>query len=376
MTKRIYDKNGYYEIEDNPIARSGIFQYLGREISPLLEPDKVYNVYRPPEELNNETTINSFRLCPWIPTHQMLGDGNTPAENVGVQGTTGERVYFDDGVLYSNIKVFGNQLKELVDTDKKELSIGVWCEYQIKAGISPDGTPYEVIQKNISANHLASVEEGRAGAQVAVMDKAISFALDFNSVKEVKNNMGLKEIMDAVKKLSASDQKKLASMDELTPEKAEDQDPESATDEDTAEDEDPDKGKDEDKPSSNAQDSAIVLLTKAVESLSSEVKEIKSGQSNAMDAQSLMKEINEKNELVNKVSPVIGAFDHSVMDKQAVAVYAVEKIGIACDQGHELAALNGFLSARSTPTYTVDRATDNKAQDNSGLDDALKAGGY
>ena len=51
------DENGYITIPKNPISKSGVFQYLGKSISPELEPDKVYNVWRPEEELNNPETI-------------------------------------------------------------------------------------------------------------------------------------------------------------------------------------------------------------------------------------------------------------------------------------------------------------------------------
>ena len=90
------DENGYITIHKNPISKAGVFQYLGKSISPDLEPEKVYNVWRPEEELNNPETIESFRLTPWIPEHVMLGKGAgfKPAEVVGVQGVTGETVEF------------------------------------------------------------------------------------------------------------------------------------------------------------------------------------------------------------------------------------------------------------------------------------------
>ena len=124
MSKRQFDSNGWYEVKNNPISKTGVFQYLGKNISETLEPEEIYNVYRPESSLNNPDTINSFKLVPWIPYHEMLGDGFTPAENVGVECTTGEQVYYKDGTLYGNIKVYGQKLAAMIQDGVKELSLG------------------------------------------------------------------------------------------------------------------------------------------------------------------------------------------------------------------------------------------------------------
>lgn len=77
---REYDINGWAEIKGNPISKVGVFPYLGSQIDKSLIPDKIYQVYRPMEELNNPETINSFKLVPWTDEHEMLGKGMTPAE--------------------------------------------------------------------------------------------------------------------------------------------------------------------------------------------------------------------------------------------------------------------------------------------------------
>ena len=43
------------------------------------------------------------------------------------------------------------------------------------------------------------------------------------------------------------------------------------------------------------------------------------------------------------------------MDESGVAKYGLEKMGVACDSGHEVAMLKGVLHARKAPTFTVDR---------------------
>ena len=86
----------------------------------------------------------------------------------------GEDVYFDDadGMLKGNIKVFSDGLKELVDNGLKELSLGYKCNYEFTPG-TLKGERFDAIQTDIRGNHLASVEEGRMGPEVAVLDSAI-----------------------------------------------------------------------------------------------------------------------------------------------------------------------------------------------------------
>ena len=119
-SNRIVDQNGFVEIKANPISKVGIFDYSGMQVGDKETPDKIYKVYRPAEELGSEETINSFKLIPFVDEHTMLGDNGKPAEEKGVHGTTGEDVYLQDGVLYSNLRIFSNALKNLIEAGKQE----------------------------------------------------------------------------------------------------------------------------------------------------------------------------------------------------------------------------------------------------------------
>ena len=103
MTARVTDANGWYEVDRNPISKAGVFPYRGASIDPSgkfgLDPNAVYQVYRPAEELNNPETIESFKLLPWVDGHEVLGNNSdflTPAERKGIEGVIGEKVYFSD----------------------------------------------------------------------------------------------------------------------------------------------------------------------------------------------------------------------------------------------------------------------------------------
>lgn len=363
------DENGYITIPQNPISKSGVFQYLGKSISPKLEPEKVYNVWRPEEELNNPDTIESFRLTPWIPEHVMLGSGFTPAEVVGVQGVTGETVEFMGGTLYSKLKLFGDDLKKLIKAGLKELSCGFRCQWDIVSGVTPDGQSYDVIQRMIRGNHLASVESARMGSDVRVaMDKAV-FALDSIDFKLKPNgeDMLTEEIKAAMDAAISPIQKALDEANKEIGElkkKAEDMDKDGKK-EKTAEDmEEEEKKKAADKEKSEAMDAAIQELT----------KEVKTLKSTAMDGNAVMKAFAEKQDLANRAAQIIGAFDHADMDAQGVAKHALTKMGVACDSGQELAMFKGVLAARQAPTYTVDKGNALDGADSAKSESFDKAG--
>ena len=134
--KKEIDHNDYWYIKDNPLSKVGVFPYLGKQISDELEPDAIYYVLRPEEELNNKDTLNSFRLVPIVDDHTMLGTkpGMQPAEEKGVHGVIGDDVYYKDGIIYGDLKIFSESLKEEIENGKKELSMGYFCDYEIQPG--------------------------------------------------------------------------------------------------------------------------------------------------------------------------------------------------------------------------------------------------
>ena len=124
MTAREIDANGFITIEKNPISRVGVFPYLGKNISDECEPEQIYNVLRPAEELSSPEAMASFEMIPLVNDHTMLVGPFTPAEEKGVQGTTVERLTFENGILYAPLKIFSEALKRLIASGKKELSLG------------------------------------------------------------------------------------------------------------------------------------------------------------------------------------------------------------------------------------------------------------
>lgn len=319
MSKRVVDINGWITIKDNPILKAGIFPYLGSEIGQG-EPSRVYNVLRSEEELSKPETIKSFELVPLINEHFVLGELGTDTDDKPIDGIVGESIYFEAPYLRSNIKVFGKHIKKLIGIGKIELSAGYSCKY-IPVENNPD---YDFIQIDIRANHLALVEAGRNGSDVAVQD-ALKFTLDSKELL-----MNLEDILAQISALSDEDKAKLLATlkpaedenKEVGKEVAKDEDKEVATDTENTE-----VAKDEEK----AVD-VEAIKQEAVKEVMSELAEVK--------------------EIANDLTEVIGEIPPVAMDSKAKLVaYGLDKLKIKAKKGEELATLRGYLQHKRADKY-------------------------
>jgi hypothetical protein len=398
LTARKYDINGWPEIRNNPLSKVGVFEYLGSSIN-APEPDRIYQVYRPEHELANPECIESFRLLPWITEHTMMGEGETPAERKGIEGVIGQDVYFDpdEKMLKGNLKVFSDQMARLHDSGFKELSLGYRCDYDFSEKGTFNGQHYDVVQKNLRGNHLATVEEGRMGPEISVLDHSIiTFdSRDFVMPKESKypnNPKSLNKIIKATGKdeehetedeetedqeltlsemsamvkqfaplLKEVEELKAAMTGSTEPEEEEviDQEHEEEEEERPSMDEEEEETMDEEaeKESRHAMDSKT--LTKAIMALQKEIKSLKR-QPVGMDSKTLMKSISSRDQLAERLSHFTGTFDHLEKTTEEVACYGVSKLGIPHIKGSEVAALESWLHNRQKPktlmhkTYGLD----------------------
>ena len=329
---RIVDQNGFFEVKRNPISKVGVFPYSGRSIG-AEEPDRMYYVYRPAEELGSAECIESFKLLPFVDEHHMVGDGGMPAEQKGVHGTTGEDVFFEDGTLYSNLKVFSNALANLIEGGKRELSCGYRCEYEFAPG-EYNGVKYDAIQRNIRGNHLALVEEGRMGKEVAVLDSMV-FTFDAKEFLSMENeeleqheSAEMKEI-NSIKEMIAALAAKVDSLIEGEKKESE-------------------IGQDEEAKEEVAQDEEAKEQEAKAEGM--DAAEIK---------RAVMKEIAARDALYSKLSPVIGAFDHAEMDIKTMAAYGAKKLGLTHSS---VEAVEGYLAGAASAKVVVASGMDSKKQ--------------
>lgn len=359
---RIYDENGWFEVPDNPILRAGIFEYQGANLPGAPDPDKIYRVWRPEEQIADPECIASFRLIPWIDDHPpgLLGEedmGYTAPEDKGIHGTIGERVYFRDGVLRGNIKLFSSTLAALVADGKKELSPGYRAKYDYTPGIADrgiaKGKPYDVIQLRPRGNHLASVDEGRQGPSVAVLDgitldaKDIIKMADENTVENtdatnddnsggttVSLEEGIKiflTMLPVLQKL-VSATNATASEDVPPPSENSASGDKTLPEQNTSDNADTLDNDDQGQETNDNDDSATLdAIDKRVRGLE------------GRDFKSFMREMRQRDILAESLSWHIGTFDCKDMTTSEVAAYGLKKLKITAPKGQEMACLNGYL---------------------------------
>jgi len=57
-----------------------------------------------------------------------------------------------------------------IQDGKRGLSMGYLVDIKHESGTTPDGEAYDAIQTNLRMNHIALVDQGRAGAKVRIGD--------------------------------------------------------------------------------------------------------------------------------------------------------------------------------------------------------------
>lgn len=401
MSARHTDLNGFVTIKGNPISKEGVFDYSGAQIGHGDNPNRIFKVYRPAEELSDPECIQSFRLLPFINDHVMLGsedEGMTPPERKGVEGMIGEEVYFDAPYLRGNLRIVSESLKGAIKAGKVELSPGYRCTYEMTPGVF-NGQQYDAIQRNIRGNHLALVDEGRTGPDVSVLD-TMTFTVDSSTLKEavmadeVTTEGGLariKEILAELKPLMAEYAEAQALMAEagLAPQ-AEEVKIETPTDEEVKmippeEVKVIDAEPEEKKPA--AMDAAIqrVRARKVLGIATADAKPTTAaapdvarltadlaaanGKINAMEKEQasmdsrLITSIADRDSLAGKLSEFVGTFDSAKMTTAEVAAYGVTKLGIPCTKGTERVALDAWLHGRTPERHKTVVAQDGKAFD-------------
>ena len=154
---------GFLICRNVPIARIGEQDYLGTELG--LDTDKVVKVYRPEEEVFSEATIASFEGKPVTDDHPSdLLDAETATMHSkghiqNVRRGAGEWKDY----LVADLHIQDAELIREIRNGKREVS----CGYAVEYVPNGDGT---FSQKNIRGNHVAVVDQGRAGHAAAIMD--------------------------------------------------------------------------------------------------------------------------------------------------------------------------------------------------------------
>ena len=166
---RSTDENGFLHVSSSHITKATVNPYYGREIPGWreagLDPEAVYYGWRDPQELQK-----SLPTWAGLPLHieHHVDSADEPAKltRVGAVGAaTWNAPYIDAPLTVWDAAAIDG----IEDGSFCELS----CAYRYDPDFTPgsyEGVGYDFIMRNIRGNHVALVEEGRAGPDVVVAD--------------------------------------------------------------------------------------------------------------------------------------------------------------------------------------------------------------
>lgn len=235
---RSFDGNGRLQVKVSNISKANVCPYFGREIPNHeklgLDPDKIYRLWRHPDELKKAAA--TFNNIPLLNIHTPDFPGDPPRESrVGV---THSNAAFDGTYLTNGLSVWDNSAIAGIETEEQEeLSSSYQYVADMTPGTTPTGEVYDGIMRDIVGNHVALVETGRAGSDVLVADSLPPELKHMSKRKAAAIRATLKPLLAQDADLEAEVRKALLALDEADKEDEEEQKKKTADDEDDEEDE-------------------------------------------------------------------------------------------------------------------------------------------
>lgn len=154
-----------------PITRPGVFPYARQDGTVQMEA-------KLPDEIFSDRTMYSARSKPITDEHP-----NQPVTLENYQtyakGMSHTDAHVEDLKLYVSMTITDKDLIQKVYDGKRDISIGFMSDVVAEAG-TYNGQAYEYVQRNIEINHIAIVDQGRAGPEVAIRSDSDAWQIDSN----------------------------------------------------------------------------------------------------------------------------------------------------------------------------------------------------
>ena len=156
---------GFLVCHSVPICRTGMQEYMPQELGVSDTGGGFLKVYREESEVFKPAAIASFEGKPVTDDHPPVGvdASNYASYTKGTVQNVRRGSGVDSDKLICDLVVYDAALISKIDAGKREISCGYECKY-----IERDDGTY--CQMDIIGNHVAVVEEGRAGSEVAIRD--------------------------------------------------------------------------------------------------------------------------------------------------------------------------------------------------------------
>lgn len=160
-------KDGYLAATARIARGNNVQRYLGSEMG---KPDMEYvDVFRPDSEVFSQDAMHSFAHRPVTNDHP---SESVTADNWGkyAKGYTGDRIARDGEYIQVPLLLTDSETIKALENGKREMSAGYSAEIEYKDGTTPSGLHYDAIQRKIRANHVALVQNARAGHGARIGD--------------------------------------------------------------------------------------------------------------------------------------------------------------------------------------------------------------
>lgn len=195
---RFLDEDGRLRVGMSNITKACVNPYYGREIPGYdtlgLDPDKVYTLLRDPEELAKAVdTFNNVPLL-FVHVHQKASD----PQSEHVVGAVGSNAVYVHPYIRNSLVVWAEEAVQGVFSESKsQLSSSYHYDPDMTPG-TYEGTPFDGVMRNIRANHVALVEEGRAGPDVVVGDSQfLAQSLELIDMKKTRTAVAVQAALGA-----------------------------------------------------------------------------------------------------------------------------------------------------------------------------------
>jgi hypothetical protein len=203
ISSRTYTDEGFLKVPAR-VSRTGIQEYLASELGLTGDGNRIVKVYRPPEEVFSQASLDSFKGADITVEHpdSMVDANNYKSVSVGT--TLGCGIRDGDFVLCELIIKDKDGIKA-AEGGKIQVSVGYTATYDDNV---PEGVDYEYIQREIRVNHIALVDRARAGAQARLFDKKprlnnmAIIVLDSGKTIEVEDRASAQLVNDHIERLN------------------------------------------------------------------------------------------------------------------------------------------------------------------------------
>lgn len=170
QSMRFEEWNGHLRVAETNLTKANVCEYWGYEIANHkqygFQPDKKYRLLRSPDALKK--AVKSFAERPIQYVHKAADADKL--DNGKVIGTTGSDPSFEFPYIKDAITIWdGDYIEAIKNNTQAELSASYAFTPVIEAG-EFEGQPYDAIMTDIHVDHIALVEQGRAGPDVRVAD--------------------------------------------------------------------------------------------------------------------------------------------------------------------------------------------------------------